>query len=142
MQSFDEVCGRLAEKDYKITPQRRIILTTLLEHSEVHLSAEDIYGIVKIKHPEIGLATVYRTLELLAELGVLQKMNFGDGRSRFEFSHDEEHYHHHLICTKCGTVIEFADDLLESLEEAISLKSGFQIIDHQLKFFGYCNNCR
>ncbi|MHB8171641.1 MAG: Fur family transcriptional regulator [Thermincolia bacterium] len=142
-QTFDEICSKLAENEYKVTPQRKIILKAFLDNGDGHLSAEDVYGIVKVQHPEIGLATVYRTLELLAELNILQKMNFGDGRSRFEFSEtDAHHHHHHLICVNCGQVTEFDDDLLESLETAISKKSEFKIIDHQLKFYGYCRKCQ
>ncbi|MDA8233240.1 MAG: Fur family transcriptional regulator [Clostridia bacterium] len=142
-QTFDEICSKLAEKEYKVTPQRKIILKAFLDNVDSHLSAEDVYGIVKIQHPEIGLATVYRTLELLADLSILQKMNFGDGRSRFEFSETEaHHHHHHLICVSCGKVTEFEDDLLESLETAIAKKSGFKIIDHQLKFYGFCGKCQ
>lgn len=139
---FEEICNRLSEKDYKLTPQRKIIVKSLLENANGHLSAEDLYGIVKRKHPEIGLATVYRSLELLADLGVLQKMDFGDGRSRYEFNDDEVHHHHHLICLSCGEVQEFEDDLLETLETAISRKSQFRITDHQLKFYGYCRKCQ
>jgi len=141
-KNIDDICQILAEKEYKLTPQRRIIMETFLEHGERHLSAEDIYSLVKSKHPEIGMATVYRTLDLLAELGVLQKMNFGDGRSRYEFSEQDEHHHHHLICLSCGEVLEFADDLLYSLEKAIADATDFKITDHQLKFYGYCKKCQ
>lgn len=137
-----EICERLAEEDYKLTPQRRVIMQAFLDYSEKHLSAEDIYGIVKEKNPDIGLATIYRTLDLLAELGILQKMNFGDGRSRYEFSEDHVHHHHHLICLKCGMVQEFEDDALENLEQEIAQKSGFTITDHQLKFYGHCKKCK
>jgi len=78
----------------------------------------------------------------LAELEILQKNDFGDGRSRFEFTRkDDEHHHHHLICVRCGNVLEFDDDLLESLEEVIEGKSRFKVLDHDLKFYGYCQTC-
>lgn len=141
-QTFETICCKLNEKDYKLTSQRRVILKALLENGEGHLSAEDVYNLVKLKNPEIGLATVYRTLELLAEMEVLQKMNFGDGRSRYELNEGEVHHHHHLICLNCGLVTEFTDDLLETLEEAIASKSGFKIVDHDLKFYGLCQKCR
>jgi Fur family transcriptional regulator, ferric uptake regulator len=140
--AYDEICEKLSSKDYKLTPQRRIVLKVFLEHMHKHLSAEDVYSIVKVKNPEIGLATIYRTLELFAELDILQKMNFGDGRSRYEFAEDEIHHHHHLICTKCGHVTEFEDDLLESLEAHIQKKSNFKIMDHQVKFYGICEKCQ
>lgn len=140
--TFEAVCERLSEKDYKLTPQRRIILKIFLDNVEKHLSAEDVYGIVKHEHPEIGLATIYRTLDLYADLDILQKMNFGDGRSRYEFTQEECHHHHHLICTRCGLVTEFEDDLLESLETQILKKSNFVISDHQVKFYGICHKCQ
>jgi len=134
---------KLKEKQYKLTPQRQTILQTFVENHEQHLSAEDVYHIVRQKTPEIGLATVYRTLELLSELEVLQKMDFGDGRSRYEINEaNTPHHHHHLICLSCGKVKEFEDDLLETLETAIARKSNFLIMDHQLKFYGYCQECQ
>jgi len=113
-----------------------------MEHVDRHLSAEEVYMLVKHQNPEIGLATVYRTLDILAEIGVLLKNDFGDGRSRYEFSRqDEHHHHHHLICLSCGSVSEFDDDLLESLEAVITKRTQFKVVDHDLKFYGYCNKC-
>ncbi len=131
------------EKQYKLTPQRQIILQTFVEHQDKHLSAEDVHMIVRQHSSEIGLATVYRTLELLSELEVLQKMDFGDGRSRYEINETSTpHHHHHLICLGCGKVKEFEDDLMETLENVISQKSNFMIVDHQVKFYGYCQECK
>lgn len=140
--TFDSMCEKLHEKSYKLTTQRQVILKAFMEQGEGHLSAEDVYNIVKTKNPEIGLATVYRTLDLLAELEILQKMDFGDGRSRYEFCSQEQHHHHHLICVKCHQVFEFDDDLLETLEAVIARKSSFKIIDHDLKFYGKCQDCQ
>ena len=134
---------KFREKQYKLTPQRQTILQAFIDNQEHHLSAEDVYSIVRQKSPEIGLATVYRTLELLSDLEVLQKMDFGDGRSRYEINEaNTPHHHHHLICMSCGKVKEFEDDLLETLETAIARKSNFMIVDHQLKFYGYCQECQ
>lgn len=134
--------NRLQEKDYKLTPQRRVVMKAFLENRGFHLSADDVYNLVKQDHPEIGLATIYRTLDLLAEIGILQKRDFGDGRSRYEIAGNrDEHHHHHLICVACGKVLGVEDDLLESLEALISRKNGFRIIDHDLKFFGHCREC-
>lgn len=142
MPYFEEIKTRLKAKDYKITPQRKVIINTFAQNLAKHLSAEDVYQIVKHSHPEIGLATIYRTLDLLAELQILKKINFGDGRSRYEFCEDEDHHHHHLICLECDQVTEFEDDLLESLETIIKKRNGFKIVDHQLKFYGYCKECQ
>ncbi|HHY41075.1 MAG TPA: transcriptional repressor [Syntrophaceticus sp.] len=141
-EKFDSYCELLQEKSYKITPQRQIILKVLLDNIEEHLTAEEIHTITKQKDPEIGLATIYRTLEILAELNILHKIDFGDGCIRYEFTDQESHNHHHLICIKCGKVIEVNDDFLETLENWIEKQTGFNIINHQLKFFGYCKECK
>ena len=141
-KTFEDICVELKNKEYKLTPQRRIILKVFLEKDSSHLSAEELYSIVKESYPEIGLATVYRTLDLLAELGILQKMDFGDGKSRFELNDEDVHHHHHLICISCGKVQEFELDLLESLEDSIHENMGFEIINHRLKFYGYCSECK
>lgn len=141
LDSFAEICNRLRNHAYKLTPQRKTILKIFFEHADQHLSAEDIYQIIRPLNSEIGLATVYRTLDLLAELGILQKNDFGDGRSRYEFTRQDEHHHHHLICLRCGNVSEFDDDLLESLEAVIAKRTKFKVMDHDLKFYGYCHKC-
>lgn len=134
---------KLYENNSKLTPQRKMILQTFLDHQDQHLSAEDVHQIVRPAAPELGVATVYRTLELLSDLKVLKKMEFGDGRSRYELQkEDEPHHHHHLICLSCGKVREFEDDLLETLETVIAKKSNFKIVDHELKFYGYCSECQ
>ncbi len=140
---MEAVRAKFQEKSYKFTPQRQLIMGVFAKNNDRHLSAEEIYGIVKQETADIGLATVYRTLELLSELNVLQKMDFGDGRSRYEISEaNASHHHHHLICLSCNKVKEFEDDLLDTLEEAIARKSKFTIVDHQLKFYGYCSECQ
>ena len=141
-RSFEDICGELKSKEYKLTPQRMTILRVFLDNAGGHVSAEELYAMVKKENPDIGLATVYRTLDLLAEMGILMKMDFGDGKARFEMSDREVHHHHHLICLNCGKVEEFDLDLLETLEESIENKTGFEIVDHRLKFYGYCGECK
>ncbi len=134
---------KFREHQYKLTSQRKIVLQVFLDHQDEHLSAEDVHSMLRQQSAEIGLATVYRTLELLSELGVLQKMDFGDGRSRYEINEtNTPHHHHHLICVACGKVKEFEGDLLETLETVIARKSNFIIVDHQVKFYGYCQECQ
>jgi Fur family transcriptional regulator, ferric uptake regulator len=114
----------------------------LLENEEDHLSAEDVYLLVKEKAPEIGLATVYRTLELLSDLQIIHKLNFGDGVTRYEFrAEGAEHHHHHLICLHCGTVDEIMEDLLGPIEDRVEREHDFQIVDHRLTFHGICHRC-
>ncbi|WP_205687640.1 Fur family transcriptional regulator [Clostridiisalibacter paucivorans] len=136
--------SKLKEKGYKLTTQRRVIYDVFAENSGDHLSPEEVYDKVKGKYPEIGLATVYRTLQLLEELGLVYKLNFDDGCSRYEINleNDDNHHHHHLICLGCGRVIEVKLDLLENLEDAIEKEGEFEIVDHNVKFFGYCKDCK
>ncbi|MBR4382435.1 MAG: transcriptional repressor [Selenomonadaceae bacterium] len=141
--ALQDLRGKLYERGYKMTPQRKQILQIFVEHPE-HLSAEDAYGILREQDSEIGLATVYRALDLLSELGILVKIDFGDGCARYELNTADPnvHHHHHLICVKCKKVIEVEEDLLDDLEATISKKSGFQILNHEVKFFGYCKECQ
>lgn len=139
----DGLKDQLKEKGYKLTPQRRATLDTIIENQGKHLSTEEIYDMVKQKCPEIGLATVYRTLQLLDELDVISKINFDDGCSRYELNtHQDDHQHHHLICLKCGNVIEVEVDLMDALEYEIEKNYNFEICDHKVKFFGYCSKCK
>lgn len=140
-ERLDAILSRLQERDYKLTPQRQLVVQTLLRHPDRHLSAEDVHQLVRHESPDIGLATVYRTLDLLAELEILRRIEFGDGRTRYELR-EQAHHHHHLICTACGRVEEFGEDLLEPLEEQVARQSGFRVTDHQVKLYGLCRSCQ
>lgn len=141
-REFETLKEKLKEKGCKLTPQRRSILDIIVENEGKHLSTEEIYDLVKQKCPEIGLATVYRTMQMFDEVGIVYKHNFDDGRSRYELNHNEDHQHHHLICVNCNKVIEVEEDLLEQLENEVEKKYDFTITNHNVKFFGYCNKCR
>lgn len=133
----------LQEAQYKLTPQREVTVKVLLENERDHLSAEDVFLKVKDKYPEIGLATVYRTLELLSELKILDKINFGDGVSRYDLRKEgAKHFHHHLVCMECGAVEEIEDDLLEDVEKIVEKEYNFKVLDHRLTFHGICGNCQ
>lgn len=141
--TMEKLKERIKKKKYKLTSQRQIILQSFLDSTERHLCAEDVYVMVKKVAPEIGLATIYRTLDLFTELDLLRKMDFGDGRNRYELNDAEfSHFHHHLICLGCGKVDEFEDDMLESLETMLERKLQFHTVDHQLKVYGYCKDCQ
>lgn len=128
---------------YKLTPQREATVRILLENIEDHLSAEDVFLALKERAPDIGLATVYRTLELLSELRIIHKINFGDGVTRYDFRDERAvHHHHHLLCVHCGKVEEIEEDYLEEVEKKIEEKFHFSIIDHRLTFHGICSDCR
>lgn len=135
---------QLKARGLKTTKQRIAILNTLADRPEQHLTAEEIYDIVKKMWPKIGLATVYRNIQLLSEMHLIDKLNLGDGYVRYEIADLEEgsgHHHHHMICLGCGRVFAFGEDLLEDLEERIQRTTGFIVSDHELKFYGYCQEC-
>ncbi|TYQ12943.1 UNVERIFIED_CONTAM: Fur family ferric uptake transcriptional regulator [Acetivibrio alkalicellulosi] len=132
----------LKERGYKLTPQRQAVLDIIIEHNGEHLSTEEIYALVKEKYPDIGLATVYRTLLLLDDMDLVYKLDFDDGLSRYELNNkNEDHRHHHLICLNCSKVLEVQEDLLDTLEEQILTKNKFKVTDHRVKFYGYCEHC-
>ena len=135
----------LKEKGLKVTWQRLQVLEVLATRRDTHMAVEDIYDLVREAHPEVGLATVYRTVQLLLEMQLVDRIHLDDGCVRYEIGHlfdgDGKHSHHHLICKKCGKVLAFEDDLLEELENHIEEATGFQIFDHELKFYGQCREC-
>ncbi len=136
---------RLKEKGLKVTRQRLLVLSVLEENSGRHMTAEDIYELVAEDYPDIGLATVYRALQLLWDMQLVDRISFDDGCVRYEIGHlfkgEAKHNHHHLICRKCNKVIPFGDDLLDDLEHHIEEATGFHVLDHELKFFGLCREC-
>lgn len=137
-----DIYSRLLQRGHKLTPQRWAIIAIFLMNKGRHLSADDVYSMLRETYPNNGIATVYRTLELLEEIDVLRKVDFGEGRARYELSDEESHNHHHLVCTRCGRITEFEDELLDSLEAAIARKTGFLIRDHEAKFYGVCAQCQ
>jgi Fur family ferric uptake transcriptional regulator len=144
MEGMDRFRKLLKEKGLKMTTQRGIILEVLSECQGRHLTAEEIYELVRKKQPEIGIATVYRTVQLLSELELIDTLDLDDGFVRYELAGTDEngHHHHHLICMSCGKVLEFEEDLMEALEEKVEMTTGFKICNHKVKMYGYCKECK
>lgn len=131
-----QTCG------YKLTIQRQTVLETIIKNRDKHLSIEEIFDEVKRLNPHIGLATVYRTIQLFKKIGLVRHINLNDGCLRYQMADPEEkHEHHHLICERCGEVIDMQEDLLESFEEKVLLKKGFRVTDHKVQFWGICRAC-
>lgn len=142
MMNASDFKEKLKEKGCKLTMQRRSVLDVFLAHSNEHLSTEEIYDKVKANFPEIGLATVYRTVQLFEEIGIVDRLNFDDGCSRFELcSENTLHHHHHLICEECNKVFEVEKDLLDEVEKDIEKKYQFKVHDHNVIFYGICKDC-
>ena len=126
----------------KITPQRIEILKILLNNKNEHFTAEDILR--KLGGTGTGQATVYRTLELFCNAGILKKVYFQNEEiTRYDLVDlNHRHFHHHLVCDRCGKVIEVKDDLLEELENKIEKLYDFTVMNHELTFSGLCGKCR
>lgn len=141
-QRIEKIKQQLQSQSYKLTSQREAIVRVLLANEKDHLSAEEVFMFVRECEPDIGLATVYRTLELLTEMKILHKMNFGDGVARYDLhTEDSEHHHHHLVCLKCGSVDEIMEDWLGPIEARVEAEYHFKIVDHRLVFHGTCFRC-
>ena len=139
---------RFKGKVSRWTMPREAILK-LLSKSSKHMSAKEIYASLYEAYPGMGLTTVYRTLDLLARMGVVTKLTLGDGQSRYEFkSSEKSDHHHHLICTHCGKIIDYSEFLDEELrlvkktEERLAKKYDFTINDHNIEFLGICSECK
>lgn len=124
------------EKGLRITEQRRVIARVLSE-SEDHPDVEAVHARASAIDSHISIATVYRTVRLFEEAGILERHEFGDGRSRFETA--TEAHHDHLIDVETGTVIEFVDAELEGLQRKIADKLGYRLVDHRMELYGVSN---
>ena len=139
-KASDQLARYIETKGLRSTNQRDRILQVFVSAGR-HLSAEELYALVRKDQPGIGYATVYRTLKLLAEAGLAQERRFEDGFTRYEHTSPDAH-HDHLICTGCGTIIEFENERIESLQQDVAKKNHFQVLSHKLELYGLCAACR
>lgn len=129
----------LSRQGLRSTPQREVILEVFLRRHE-HMTIEGLWDRVRKIDPSIGYATVYRTLRLFTECGIANKHEFGDKSSRYEGM--TEQHHDHLICIRCGNIIEFENETIEKLQETISKDHSFQMVSHKMELYGYCRKCQ
>ena len=129
----------LSELGYRLTPQRLMILSAVAG-ADSHISAEEIYAQVRARYPHMNISTVYRTLELLKELGLVTETDMGDGRVRYH-SIGKGH-HHHLVCEKCSEIIDIEESMLSPLWAEIRQKYNFRVNMKHLAFFGLCPKCQ
>ena len=130
----------MRERGYKLTPQRLAVLNVVVD-SEDHLTPAAIYDKVRHKHGAVGLVTIYRTLNMLDDLGLICRVH-GHGDNRSYLIRRPLEHHHHLVCSECGKVVDFTGCNLCELERRLSEETGFEIDSHILEFAGHCRNCR
>lgn len=129
----ETITERCEAKGLRMTEQRRTI-ASVLEGSDDHPDVEELYARASGRDPRISIATVYRTVKLFEEAGILDKLEFGDGRARYEDA--ERDHHDHLIDMNSGEVIEFVDPEIEALQDRIADKLGYRLIGHRLELYG------
>ncbi len=139
--------GHLRGRGYRITLAREAILN-VLDRENKHLSAKEIYIRALNIDPDVGLTTVYRTLEMLSGMGIINKLEIGDKTTRYEINYGNDKKHYHLICVRCGKVIDY-EDLEENEKESVKRihkdvynKFGFDIKSYEVKYFGICKECK
>jgi len=143
--SYNELLGDFKQlikaNGLKFTIQREVILETLY-NSDEHLTPEKLHHIIQEKHPELntGIATVYRTLALLEESGLVTFLSFGSQGKKYELG--AKLHHDHVICTNCGSISEFVDEEIEKRQEQIAHELGFKIEDHSMQIYGICKTCQ
>jgi Fur family ferric uptake transcriptional regulator len=130
----------ISHKNLRPSKQRKEILNIFLK-SERHLTADELYRMVKKKYPSIGYATIYRTLKLFCESGLSRELRSDDGITRYEHLYGHEH-HDHLICIKCGKFVEVVEPDIERLQENLAKRCGFTFQRHRMEIYGICKKCR
>lgn len=131
-ETIESLCS---QKGVKLTKQRRII-ASFLDKAKTHPTVEELYMSIHKKAPHIGLATVYRTLKLLEEAGVIRKLDLGEGKARYEKQGSYQEHHHHLIDVETGKIVEFESKELENLKKKIALDLGYELVDCRLELYG------
>ena len=134
-----QLISRLKDKGYRLTPQRAMILSAI-ESTDSHISAEEIYVQVAAAFPQVNISTVYRTLELLRRLGLVYEIDVGEGRIRYH--PESKGHHHHLVCQKCGSIIDLDEATLYSLKDALLQRYNFSAELRHMAISGLCEDCR
>ena len=131
----------LKKNKLKFTSQREIILYTLYNNTD-HFTSEDLYMLIKEEYPElsVGIATVYRTLTLLEDNGLVSSISLGTQGKKYEIANKP--HHDHIICDTCGKIVEFENEEIEELQHAIAVKSGFKLTNHIMQLYGICAECQ
>jgi Fur family transcriptional regulator, peroxide stress response regulator len=138
-ERIDRMTRKLKERGYRLTPQRLAVVRILAESRE-HPTAEKIYERVVADFPTTSLATVYKTLAVLKDVGEVLEIGFGEGGNRYDGAHPNPHPH--LICTRCGKILDPDMEFLDGIPERVTRETGFRVADHRMDFFGLCAECQ
>jgi len=130
----------MVKRGLRSTEQRRLIIDTLFDAGE-HVTIDGLLRQVRAVDGRVGYATVYRTMKLLSESGIVQEHKFGDGFTRYELSDDDAH-HDHLICLECGKITEFEEPSIETLQDRVAHRYGFLVKSHKHELYGVCSECQ
>ncbi|MFN8482056.1 MAG: Fur family transcriptional regulator [Anaerolineae bacterium] len=134
-----QLASALQQAGYRLTNPRLAVLS-VLEAGACHASPNEVYDMGRAIYPELGLSTVYRTLDILTALGLVRPTYLGDAAQRFTLHHDRQH--HHLVCEGCGAITDVAEDGLSDLTARIADRLGFQAHGHYLEIYGICRRCQ
>lgn len=137
-EKLDQFRSFMRGRGLKSTRQRDDIASWFF-HTGGHLSADDIYRHVKEVSPGIGFSTVYRTMRLLREAGLVQERHFADGEALYE---NVSEHHDHCICNSCGRIVEFENDQIELLQQNVAERFGFKLVSHKMELYGLCADCQ
>ena len=129
---------KLTDRGYRLTPQRLMVVAAV-EDADDHISAEEIYEQVIKRYPQMNISTVYRTLELMKEESLVTETDMGDGRVRYHCM--GKGHHHHLVCQKCGRIIDIEEEAMNQLWGDIKEKYGFKVVMKHMALFGICEQC-
>ncbi|MEB3829578.1 Fur family transcriptional regulator [Phormidium sp. CCY1219] len=135
--------AELNERGWRLTPQRETILQVFqnLPKGE-HLSAEDLYELLQERKERISLSTIYRTVKLMARMGILRELELAEGHKHYEINQPYPHHHHHLICVRCNKTIEFKSDSILKIGNKTAKKEGYHLLDCQLTIHAICPSCQ
>lgn len=135
--------AELNERGWRMTPQRETILQVFQNLPRgKHLSAEELHEFLKSEGEDVSLSTIYRTLKLMARMGILRELEFAEGHKHYELNHPYPHHHHHLICVRCSKTIEFKNDSVLKIGTRTADKEGYHLLDCQMTIHAVCPPCQ
>ena len=140
MKSAKIIFSQYLKKNGMLYSKQREQILDIFLKTEKHSTINNLYDLVKKKDSQIGLATVYRTMEVICNAGLARKVDFGDGAKHYEHKYKHQH-HHHLVCLKCDKIIDITSGKIEEMQRQLAKKHGFTIVRDTMKIFGICRTC-